>query len=130
MAKYTFICEEEYGTPAKRTIEFNADSLDDILNEFEMFLRGSGFYFKGTLDVVPHEYEFGENETNFDFSEIPQNNWPFGTSKVNKTDDEDSVYVSNDIELDVFNQGAAQPALHLYDEMDYGPAITIPKSSR
>jgi hypothetical protein len=74
MAKYTFICEEEYGTPAKRTIEFSADSLDDILNEFEMFLRGSGFYFKGTLDVVPHEYEFGENETNFDFSEIPQNN--------------------------------------------------------
>ena len=130
MAKYTFICEEEYGTPAKRTIEFNADSLDDILNEFEMFLRGSGFYFKGTLDVVPHEYEFDENETNFDFSEIPQNNWPFGASKVNKTDDEDSVYVSNDIELDVFNQGAAQPALHLYDEMDYGPAITIPKSSR
>ena len=128
MAKYTFICEEEYGTPAKRTVEFEADSLNDILNEVEMFLRGAGFYFRGTLDVVPYDDEIGEEDTKFDFSEIPQNNWPFG--KVKPQEEESSVYVSDDIELNVFNQGAAQPALHLYDEMDYGPAITIPKSSR
>lgn len=136
MAKYTFICEEEYGTPAKRTVEFEADSLNDILNEFEMFLRGSGFYFRGTLDVVnDSDYEDTESDWNipredvqFDFSEIPQNNWPFG--KVKPQEEESSVYVSDDIELNVFNQGAAQPALHLYDEMNYGPAITIPKSSR
>ena len=37
MAKYIFVCEEEYGVPAKRTVEFEADSLDNVLNEFEMF---------------------------------------------------------------------------------------------
>ena len=130
MAKYIFVCEEEYGVPAKRTVQFEADSLDDILNEFEMFLRGAGFYFKGTLDVVPYDDEVKEeDEYNFDFSNIPQNNWPFGDVKPQSTTSEDSIYISNenDIQLDF---GAAQPALNLYDEMDYGPAITIPKSNR
>ena len=35
MSKFTFICEEGYGVPAKRTVEFEAVSLSDILNEVE-----------------------------------------------------------------------------------------------
>lgn len=86
MSKFTFICEEGYGVPAKRTVEFEAVSLSDILNEVEMFLRGSGFYFNGALDVVDGEeivYETDEPEKhNFDFSEIPQNNWPFKNEQI------------------------------------------------
>lgn len=112
MAKYTFICEEDYGTPAKRTVEFEADSLNDILNEFEMFLRGSGFYFRGTLDVVnDSDYEDIEPDWNipredvqFDFSEIPQNNWPFAK-------DDDSVYVSEGAKVELQKYGAAQPVI-------------------
>ena len=92
MAKYTFICEQEstpYSTAieSKRTVEFRADGLNDVLDEFESFLRGSGFLFKGTLDIVDNEFEEFEDtepdwivpreKINFDFSEIPQNNWPF-----------------------------------------------------
>lgn len=81
MSKFTFVCEESYGVPAKRTVEFEADSLDQILNEFEMFLRGSGFYFRGTLDIVDEEDMFFQTDEpekqNFDFLSIPQNNWPF-----------------------------------------------------
>ena len=63
MSKFTFICEETYGVPAKRTVEFDAVSLNDILAEVEMFLRGSGFYFHGTLDVVNDDCEeFIEDE--------------------------------------------------------------------
>ena len=88
MSKFTFICEEGYGVPAKRTVEFEADSLSDVLAEVEMFLRGSGFYFHGTLDIVDEDdmvYQTVEPVKQkydlFDFDEIPQNNWPFFQSK-------------------------------------------------
>jgi hypothetical protein len=57
MSKFTFVCQEEsmpfvHTIQSKRTVEFNAETLDDILNEFEMFLRGAGFHFEGRLDIV------------------------------------------------------------------------------
>lgn len=57
MSKFTFVCQEEsmpfvHSIQSKRTVEFDAETLDDILNEFEMFLRGAGFHFEGRLDIV------------------------------------------------------------------------------
>jgi hypothetical protein len=49
---------------SKKTVEFNAETLNDIMNEFEMFLRGAGFHFNGHLDIVEEE-EFVEED---DFS--------------------------------------------------------------
>ena len=43
------------GANAVTTIEFSADSLPDILEHVEMFLRGSGFHPTGTLDFVDYE---------------------------------------------------------------------------
>jgi len=74
MARYTFICEhleydmfrgEENGVASKHTTEFNADDLTTMLENFELFLRGSGFHFVGTIDVVKPEDEF-EDEEDFD----------------------------------------------------------------
>ena len=103
MAKYTFIYEHE-PTPydgtveSKRTVEFYADSLEQIFSEFESFLRGSGFNFNGVVDIVEEEsYEEYREESKWDFSAIPQNNFLFST-------------VGEDIKLDF---GAAQPALDL-----------------
>jgi hypothetical protein len=39
----------------KVTIEFEAEQLQNILEEFTMFLRGCGFIINGTLDVIPDE---------------------------------------------------------------------------
>jgi hypothetical protein len=53
------------GHNAETTIEFSADSLPDILEHFEMFLRGSGFHPSGTLDFVNYddcELEFSDEE--------------------------------------------------------------------
>ena len=53
------------GANAVTTIEFSADSLPDILEHFEMFLRGSGFHPSGTLDFVNYddcELEFSDEE--------------------------------------------------------------------
>jgi hypothetical protein len=57
MSKFTFICEDEAmpwspGITSKKTVEFNGDSLSDIVSEFEMFLKGCGFHFEGKLDLV------------------------------------------------------------------------------
>ena len=95
MSRFTFICEDEPmpfsdGIVSKKTVEFNGESLDGIINEFEMFLKGCGFHFSGHLDFVdnhsnsfdygeePPEWHTEEFETpKFDFSQIQKNNWPF-----------------------------------------------------
>ena len=51
------------GRCAETTVEFSADSLSDILEQFEMFLRGSGFLPDGTLDFIPDEEYYGEPDT-------------------------------------------------------------------
>ncbi len=43
------------GHNAETTVEFSADSLPDILEHFEMFIRGSGFHPTGTLEFVDYE---------------------------------------------------------------------------
>ena len=60
MSKFTFICEDEAmpwstGITSKKTVEFNGDSLSDIVSEFEMFLRGCGFHFEGHLELVDND---------------------------------------------------------------------------
>jgi hypothetical protein len=66
MARYTFICEnfkyddftgDETNIASKHTTEFRADDLNSVLEEFEMFMRGSGFHFDGVIDVVKPEEE-------------------------------------------------------------------------
>ena len=93
MSKFTFICEDEpmpFSTSAdtKRTVQFNSDSLGSVIEEFENFLRGCGFYFRGQLDFVDDDddsYVETDKQPNFDFTEIPQNNWPFEekTTQIN-----------------------------------------------
>ena len=136
MAKYTFTYEHKPtrfdGTvESKRTVEFHADGLDQILPEFEQFLRGCGFHLDGYIDVVDENdhYISETEESNFDFSAVPKNNWPFGDMKSQPTMNDNSIHVSNDIEIIDLDRGAAQPTLHLYDEQNYS-TVSFPKSSR
>ena len=41
------------GLDTVTTVEFSADSLSDILEQFQHFLKGSGYHFEGYLDIVP-----------------------------------------------------------------------------
>jgi hypothetical protein len=57
--KYVFKqIDDISGHNAETTIEFSADSLPDILEHFEMFIRGSGFHPTGILDFVDEEDEY------------------------------------------------------------------------
>jgi hypothetical protein len=76
MSKFTFICQEEsmpfaHSIQSKRTVEFNAETLDSILNEFEMFLRGAGFHFNGQLDIVNVD-EWNEDSDGIEEFKTPQ----------------------------------------------------------
>jgi hypothetical protein len=75
--KFTLIAEDEpwftsiSGTvtnaTTKRTVEFRADSLTDIITEFDLFLKGSGYVFDH-LEVHDdnEDDEFCESETQED----------------------------------------------------------------
>jgi hypothetical protein len=48
-----------FGSPST-TVEFEADALQDVLEKFADFLRGSGYHFDGYLDVVPFDEDIPE----------------------------------------------------------------------
>jgi hypothetical protein len=76
MSKFTFIKEEgTYCTNSKQTVEFSAVSMDEVLQQFETFLRGAGFIFDGNVNIVKDEESY--TDSNYNFSNLPQNNWPF-----------------------------------------------------
>ena len=67
------------GRFAETTVDFNADSLTEVLDQFELFLRGSGFYFTGKLDFV-NDDDCGPEWHNEEFDtpqEEPSATWPF-----------------------------------------------------
>ena len=51
------------GCYAETTIEFSTDTLTDVVEQFEMFIRGCGFYPPGALEFVDEEEYYGEPET-------------------------------------------------------------------
>ena len=68
--KFTLIAEDEpwftsnagNNDTTKRTVEFKADSLIDIINEFDLFLKGAGFQFDH-LEVHHEDDEFCESSS-------------------------------------------------------------------
>lgn len=51
--KFTFIAEHDSGE--KITYESEKEFLHDVVDDFELFLRGAGFYFDGKLEFVKYE---------------------------------------------------------------------------
>jgi hypothetical protein len=84
MAKFmiTSICEDVVTTK-----EFDSDYLYDVVERFEEFLRGCGYFFDGRLDIVnecedvtDEEYTWNEycaESPRYD-PDLPPNSWPFG----------------------------------------------------
>ena len=78
------------GSNAVTTIEFDTDYLPDVLEHFEMFIRGYGFIVSGKLDFVSEEEYYGEPEQ--ETEEVPAHpwtqtlrddaEWPFSKSSV------------------------------------------------
>jgi hypothetical protein len=59
MSKFKFVNENHESVTSK---EFDAEYLYEVLEEFENFLRGCGYVFRGQLDFVENEEETFDNE--------------------------------------------------------------------
>jgi len=63
MPKFTFIGEHTdlYGNPdgTKVTYEFEVDTLENILEHANLFIRGCGYFPQGTLDYIPDSEYYG-----------------------------------------------------------------------
>ena len=58
MPKFTFICQheaDEFSGFRENRVTFEAETYEDVLAEVTEFLRGSGYYFKGSVDIVDYE---------------------------------------------------------------------------
>jgi hypothetical protein len=83
------------GANAETTVEFNADTLSSVLEQFELFLRGAGFYTSGTLDFVNeddceewHTEEFvTPQEETHEWTQTLRDDaeWPFPKSRVTES---------------------------------------------
>ena len=54
MAKYKLVMKE---LDFKNTLEFEADGLEDVVANMEIFLKGNGFFFDGALDIHTEEVQ-------------------------------------------------------------------------
>lgn len=63
MPKFTLIAEHTdlYGKPdgTKVNYEFHVDTLDNVLEHVDLFIRGCGYNPTGTLDYVSDEEYYG-----------------------------------------------------------------------
>ena len=79
----------------ERHLEMNVNELYlyDIFARFKEFLQGCGYEINGEIEEVEYkserDYDSGytlteppKHEPKFDFSNIPNNNWPFGSLKT------------------------------------------------
>jgi hypothetical protein len=89
--KYTLTCEQG---SFKNTTEFEEDFLPSVLENMQLFLKGCGFYFDGTLDII-------NEETEELYSEQAQWN--------------DTVKVTNPNQTDMFDSMDLQHAPNYYD---------------
>ena len=89
--KYTLTCEQG---SFKNTVQFEEDFLPSVLENMQLFLKGCGFYFDGTLDIINEETEELYSE---------QDQW------------NDTVKVTNPNQTDMFDSMDLQHAPNYYD---------------
>lgn len=93
--KYTLTCEQG---SFKNTTQFEEDFLPSVLENMQLFLKGCGFYFDGTLDIINEETEELYSDTH-DFKGMDWNE----TLKVNPK------------QMDMFDSMDVQHSHHYYD---------------
>jgi len=94
--KYTLTCQQGN---FKTTTEFEEDFLPSVLENMQLFLKGCGFHFDGTLDIINEETEELYSDTH-DFRGM---DW------------EDTVKVTNLNQTDMFDSMDVQHSAHYYD---------------
>jgi hypothetical protein len=90
MPKFTFKCEHERlqtdEVEIANTLEFRGETLEEVLENFELFLKGSGYIFDGQLDFVKEDdfemrddysEEFEKHGISINAPPLDSAAWPF-----------------------------------------------------
>jgi hypothetical protein len=85
--KYTLTCTDGNFT---NTVEFEQDFLPSVLENMQLFLRGCGFYFDGTLDIINEDTEELYSDTH-DFRGVGVWEETVGIDNIEQTDMFDSM---------------------------------------
>lgn len=64
--KFELVSVSDYGPKSKVVYTFETDSLVNVLENVEQFLRGSGFYFDGHLDFVNDDFDIKIDDSHYD----------------------------------------------------------------
>lgn len=83
----------------RRTVEFSAEQLDDVLDELELFLKGCGFQLAG-LAVEVEDEVFDGDYLDEDLSESSENGGTCSSFCKNKLAQYDRRYSFDPIETD------------------------------
>ena len=70
MNTFEFKCSNEDNT--ETTMKFNATTLDEILANFEMFLKGCGYQVNGVIDIVEDHYETYDEEQDLNIDYVKE----------------------------------------------------------
>jgi hypothetical protein len=77
--KYTFICEDTY-LPWKNISEFEVDTIEDVVQNFNLFLKGNGFDFQvGVLDSEYYPTDTESSDAVISSILDALSNWPKDT---------------------------------------------------
>lgn len=99
MSKYTFTCEyvDMTGQPdgSKITLEVQEESLTNVVEAFERFLKGAGFVFDGYLDIVDDADSRDEYKESMHWPFLPEET-TFG-SHYSESKDTPELYDSQDV---------------------------------
>jgi hypothetical protein len=81
--KYTFTCEDIYFGQWKNSSEFETDTIDEVVENFNMFLRGSGFNFQvEVLETNNDTYTSDSSNAVFSSMMNALNSWSEQSNKI------------------------------------------------
>jgi len=75
MPKFTLISEHD--DSSRTTVEFERDFLPDVIMQMDMFLRGTGFVYNGTLAIEEFEDYTNDEESDECESDSNQKSYSF-----------------------------------------------------
>lgn len=100
MPSFTFKCD--HGDGKVVTFDINEDFLDEIITDFEYFLKGCGFHFDGRLEFVNDETIVQEQESVFKDNNMNMDNSNINLDNMSVTFSEPSlsIFPTSDGEID------------------------------
>lgn len=88
MPKFTFICDHSCDLDTHVvTHQFNAETYWEVIEQFEMFLKGAGYSFDGAVGIIPpvEDYsDYGGGSTLADYPEFSKHSSHYFDKDRNK----------------------------------------------